>query len=31
MFNYCGQTVGWIKMALGVEVSLGSGDFVCVR
>ena len=25
---YCGQMVGWIKMPLGVEVDLGSGDFV---
>jgi len=25
---YCGQTVGWIKMKLGVEVGLGPGDFV---
>jgi len=25
---YCGQTPGWIKMALGTEVGLGPGDFV---
>jgi len=25
---YCGQTAGWIKVALGVEVSLSPGDFV---
>jgi len=24
----CGQTAGWIKMPLGIEVSLGSGDFM---
>jgi len=24
---YCGQTAGWIKMALGMEVSLSPGDF----
>ena len=23
---YCGQSVGWIKMKLGVEVGLGPGD-----
>jgi len=23
---YCGQTAGWIKMALGTEVNLGPGD-----
>jgi len=23
---YCGQTVGWIKMSLGMEVSLSPGD-----
>ena len=23
---YCGQTCGWIKMALGTEVGLGPGD-----
>ena len=22
---YCGQTAGWIKMALGMEVGLGPG------
>ena len=27
-FMYCGQTVGWIKIPLGTEVCLGSGDFV---
>ena len=25
---YCGQTAAWIKMPLGSEVGLGSGDFV---
>jgi len=25
---YCGQTVGWIKMALGMEVGLSPDDFV---
>jgi len=25
---YCGQMAGWIKMPLGMEVSLGPGDFV---
>jgi len=25
---YCGQTAGWIKMALGTEVGLGPVDFV---
>jgi len=25
---YSGQTVGWIKMPLGKEVGLGSGDIV---
>jgi len=25
---YCGQTAGWIKMALVTEVGLSSGDFV---
>ena len=25
---YCGQTAGWIKMALGMEVGLGVGDIV---
>jgi len=24
----CGQTAGWTKMPLGMEVGLGSGDFV---
>jgi len=25
---YCSQTAGWIKMALGMELRLGSGDIV---
>ena len=25
---HCGQTVGWIKMPLGTEVSLGPGHIV---
>jgi len=25
---YCGQTAGWIKVPLGTEVNLGSGDVV---
>ena len=25
---YCGQTAGWIKMALGTEVDLGPGHIV---
>jgi len=25
---YCGQTAGYIKMALGTEVGLSPGDFV---
>jgi len=25
---YCGQTVGWIKMKLGMEVELGPGNIV---
>jgi len=25
---YCGQTAGWIKMPLGMEVGLGQGDIV---
>jgi len=25
---YCGQTPGWIKMALGTEAGLSTGDFV---
>ena len=25
---YCGQTAGWIKMALGMEVGLGAGHTV---
>jgi len=28
---YCGQTAGWIKMALGMEVGLSPGDFVLDR
>jgi len=26
--EYCGQTVGWIKMPLGMEVGLGPGHIV---
>ena len=26
--NYCQQTAGWIKMALGMEEGLSPGDFV---
>ena len=25
---YCGQTAGWIKMTLGMEVGLSQGDFL---
>ena len=25
---YCGQTAGWIKMVLGMEIGLSPGDFV---
>jgi len=25
---YCGQTAGWTKMALGMEIGLNPGDFV---
>jgi len=25
---YCGQTVGWIKMKLGMKIGLGPDDFV---
>ena len=25
---YCGETAGWIKMALGMEVNLGPGHIV---
>ena len=25
---YCGQTAGWIKVALGKEIDLGPGDLV---
>jgi len=25
---YCGQTVGWLKMKLGMEVGLGPGHIV---
>ena len=28
MTVYCGQTVGWIKIPLGVEVGLDPGDIV---
>ena len=28
MLVYCGQTAGWIKMPLGMEVGLGPGDNV---
>jgi len=28
MLLYCGQTVGWIKMKLGMEVGLGPGHIV---
>ena len=28
---YCGQTAGWIKMALGMEVGLGPGHIVLDR
>jgi len=28
MLVYCGLTVGWIKMPLGMEVVLGPGDIV---
>jgi len=28
MLVYCGQTVGWIKMKLGVQVGLGPGHTV---
>jgi len=28
---YCGQTVGWIKMKLGIQVGLGSGHIVLDR
>jgi len=27
-FVYCGQTVGWIKMKLGMQVGLGPGHIV---
>jgi len=27
-FVYCGQTVGWIKMKLGMEIGLGPGHIV---
>jgi len=26
--DYCGQTAGWIKLALGIEVGLGPGHIV---
>jgi len=28
MLVYCGQTVGWIKIKLGMEVGLGPGHSV---
>ena len=28
---YCGQTAGWIKIALGTEVGLGPGHIVLDR
>jgi len=28
MLVYCGQTVGWIKMKLGIHVGLGPGHIV---
>jgi len=28
MLVYCGQTVGWIKMKLGMAVDLGPGHIV---
>jgi len=28
MLGYCGQTVGWIKMKLGMEVGLGPSHIV---
>ena len=31
IFVYCGQTVGWIKMKLGMEVGLCLGHFVLDR
>ena len=27
---YCGQTAGWIKVVLGMEIGLSPGDFVLV-
>jgi len=27
-FVHCGQTVGWIKMKLGMQVGLGPGHIV---
>ena len=24
----CGQTAGWIKMALGMEIDISAGDFM---
>jgi len=27
-FVYCGQTVGWIKVKLGIQVGLGPGHIV---
>jgi len=31
MFIYCGQTAGWMKVVLGMEVGLSPGDFVLDR
>jgi len=28
---YCGQTAGWMKLVLGMEVGLSPGDFVLDR
>ena len=28
---YCGQTAGWMKLVLGIEVGLSAGDFVLDR
>jgi len=25
---YCGRTIGWIKMKVGMQIALGPGDFV---
>jgi len=29
--GHCGQTVGWIKMKLGMQVGLGPGDIVLLE